>query len=362
MTRGARAGAADEAAPHRDLTLDVARGLAVLAMIWVHFVPEPEAAAVGWLAMLQRASVLGLDGWPAAMFLLLVGMGIVRGESNLLVVTRRAVALGGIGLALWWFVWPNDILVPIACCLPIVAALHRAGAKIVIVAVLTLFALVPIATVLFGEYAWSDVREDGTHEANHSFGWQTLRFFLFDGAYPLLPWLAFPLLGTLLERTRRGRRAGAALGAWLIAAMLAAVTAVAVDCLHGDEYAGGLAAHLAVTWQPTSLPFACLWGGAAIAVTAALALVLAQRSGRGGLVVLAALGRTSLSHYVAHLAIVYAGLRVWWPAEDWPTAVGVAAFVGYSTLAAIGSPLWLARGGRGPLEAVVARVATVRDQ
>ena len=90
----------------REQALDVARGLAVFAMVWVHFVPEPLDAALGWLARLQWASVAWLDGLPAVMFLMLIGMawgiGSVRPSAY---VVRRATSLLVLGCAFWRWVW-----------------------------------------------------------------------------------------------------------------------------------------------------------------------------------------------------------------------------------------------------------------
>ncbi|MGK0435578.1 MAG: hypothetical protein ACJA0V_004744, partial [Planctomycetota bacterium] len=203
----------------RDEALDVARGLAVLGMVWVHFVPGPSDRAEGLLPLIHWASVAALDGLPAALFLILMGASWSVSEGRICAyVIRRAVALSILGLAFWHWVWPNDILVPIAVMMPLLAIVHGMGRRAVVVATLLLLACVPPATALWGDYAWTDVRGDGTHEANHHVGWFTVRYFLINGAYPLLPWMALPLVGALLAPMRTN------------AAALTRVMLVAVGC------------------------------------------------------------------------------------------------------------------------------------
>lgn len=351
-----------DSATRRDVGLDAARGFAVLAMVWVHFVPEPEvhegAQPDGVLAWLQWASVACLDGLPAAMFLLLVGVAAaISGAPDARYVWRRAATLGAIGFAFWHFVWPNDILMPIALMLPLLAAVHGKRRGVLVSLVLTLLICVPVVTHLWGDYAWRDVREDGTHMANHATGWFTLRYFVIDGAYPLLPWFVFPLLGNLLASVRDNVRALC----WCIGAGIAlAVAALVVSQLWGDAYEGGLYAHLDVTWQPTSLPFVALWGGAALALVARLLLWSKRGALPGWLSQVAAVGQVSLTHYLLHLVVVYQILKVWWPAEDWSSLVGVSAALGYFAFALLVTPRWLASRRKGPIEALLARCSGAR--
>lgn len=339
----------------RDPALDLARGVAVMAMVWVHFVPEPSEGTGGALAALQWASVAWLDGFPAALFLVLIGATATVGDGRANPgVWRRAVALAVVGVVFWGLVWPNDILLPIALMLPLVALLQRLGPTAITVTVVVLLLLVPVATWLWGHYAWSDVREDGTHLANHAVGWFTVRYFLIDGAYPLLPWLVMPLLGLLLARARHVQ---SALRVTVGGGLACAAVALVVSQLWGDEYAGGLAAHLDVTWQPTSLPFVLLWGGAAVAFLAAVMLWWPRGASLSQLAAVAAVGRVSLTHYLLHLVVVYAVMRIWWPQEDWSTAVGVSVAVGYVVVALLVTPWWLAHRRRGPLEELLARVS-----
>jgi len=299
---------------------------------------------------MQWASVTWLDGLPAAMFLLLVGSAwtVSRAQISMRVV-RRAAGLFAIGLAFWHWVWPNDILMPIALMMLVLGVVHAWGSRWVATFVVVTFAFVPLATWWWGDYAWTDGREDGTHAANHELGWVTLRYFLFDGAYPLLPWLALPLLGTLLANVRDDARA---LSRCMVGSAAAMVAALAVSMTWGDAQCGGIYAHLDITWQPTSLPFMALWGGAAVFAVAALmrwlpaVLLPAWRP-------IAVVGRTSLTHYLLHTVVVYGALRIWWPEEDWSAGVGVSVAVGYVLFALVVTPWWLRTLRHGPVEALL---------
>lgn len=285
------------------------RGLAVLMMVWVHFVPDDGPWTEVW----------AFDALPAALFTMLVGVSSAAGGTRpWWPVLRRAGALAVIGLPFWVWVWGNDILIPIACMVPLSALLRlRAGATWAVLGCLLL--AVPIATELWGDYAWSEVRQDGTHEANHSWGWHTVRYFLLHGAYPLVPWAVFPLLGLRFAAARGSTRA---LLGWLLGGAAALAAGLALD-RYGDAAGEGLPVHLDITWQPTSLPFVMVWGGASCALLSLVYLAgLRVRA-------LAVVGRWSLQHYLAHLVLVFWPMTLWWPDEDWPWSVGVAAAGGY---------------------------------
>ncbi len=344
----------------RDEALDAARGLAVIGMVWVHFVPWPADDAHGVLSGLQWASVAWLDGLPAAMFLILVGAAwFVSGKRLSAYVVRRSAALAVLGFVFWHWVWPNDILVPIAMMMLVLAAVHGLGRRAVVMVAVLLLAGVPLATALWGDYAWTDVREDGTHEANHQVGWVTLRYFLINGAYPLLPWLLFPLLGWWLAPLRTDSRA---LARMMGISVVSVAVALVVDQRWGDAYAGGIYAHFDVTWQPTSLPFVALWGGAATFVIAAMWRRAMTAPLPAAFAPIAAVGRVSLSHYLLHTVVVFGAMRLWWPAEDWSVSVGLAAAVGYAVFALLATPWLLQSGRRGPVEAMLARCCGRRKQ
>jgi uncharacterized membrane protein len=342
------------------VAFDVARGAAVLGMIWLHFVPEVGDGAAGLLAALGDASVRWLEGIPAATFVLLAGMawgrhGVVDTFGNTVQlgsrwVRRRALGLVALGLPFWCWCWPNDVMVPIALMLLATAALLQRGRGPTVVAIGALLAAAPVLGTIAAEITAADWRDDGTHAANHGIGWATLRWYTFDGTYPLLPWLALPLLGALLAIG--GRSDPSRWRRWAWAALPLPFLAHGVDhfaTLHADVL-GDAAAPLSIQWQPTSLAFLLRNGGIAVAIVALLSWWSMRRGMPRWLAWLAPFGRASLTHYVGHIVLVYAPMRWWWPDEDWSVGIGAGVAVGY---VAVAVPLswWLHRRGcRGPLE------------
>jgi non-ribosomal peptide synthetase-like protein len=337
----------------RDHALDVARGLAVLGMILVHFVPDDGMPLLATL-----------HGRPAGLFVLLAGMSWAiqaahrRQAAGLWRYTaRRALALGAAGWLFWRFVWPTEVLLPFALMLPVVVLLVRRGTGAVLLLMAALLATAPVLAGLGGGYVEIDCLEDGTHLANASFGWQTLRYFVFDGSYPLVPWLALALLGALLVRRDDGS-ARHARGAFLLALPMALAMAVwHRAALHLDDAAPELAPFLGSTWQPTSLPFLLQIGAVAVALVAALQWWQRARGLPRAAEAIARFGRASLTHYLLHILLVYAPLRLWWPQEDWSFAVGCAAAGGYVVVAMPLTWLWFRRFRQGPFEALWARAS-----
>jgi len=282
-------------------------------MVWVHFVPDDGPWTEVW----------AFDALPAAMFTVLVGVSAAAGPARRLPqVLGRVASLCAVGLPFWIWIWDNDILVPIAC-MSVAVACGRGRASLTWALIGAMVAAVPVTTELWGDYAWTEVHGDGTHEANHSLGWHTLRYFALHGAYPLLPWTALPLLGLRFAAARFDR---ASLRRWLALGALAAVAGLALD-RFGDAAATGLPVHLDVTWQPTSVPFLMLWGGASTAALASLYLLDFRHR------LFAAVGRWSLQHYLLHIALVYWPMTRWWPREDWSWATGAVAALGYAAFA-----------------------------
>jgi len=356
---------ATDAPPPGDLgqrlpALDAARGLAVLGMVYVHLVPSTGAglaAAPAWLAQV-------LEGKPAALFCLLAGMAwAIQAQRTTAAgriwpsLLRRALALALLGIPFGLLVWPTEVLSPLAVMLLCLLPLLRRGPAPLLRLLGAVLLLTPLAAVWFGDLVAEDWREDGTPRVWSAFGWVTLRYYLFDGNYPLLPWLALPLLGAAMVHAGCLRRER--LWAWGGLA-LAAMLPLQVACLalgaapeHASELGALLQPQLAFTWVPTSLPFLLLAGSAAVAVVASL---LHCQIGNGvprWLRPVALLGRMSLTHYLLHIAVLFPLLRLRWPGEDWPMTVGLMAFAGYVGLALPMTWLWFRFWRRGPAEALL---------
>jgi uncharacterized membrane protein YeiB len=338
------------------VALDVARGLAVIGMIYMHLVPTEGAEA--FLARAATGLARLIEGKPAALFCILAGMawGIqaeraAASERFPRYVARRALALAAAGLAFHVLVWPTEILLPLALMMILSLVVRRAGMKATLTVAVLLVAAAPLAAALFGGYVPTDWNSDGTPLADSQPGWATVRSFLFDGSYPIVPWMAFPLVGMAMLD---GDRPRADLARWFrIALAVAAVAQVWVlwSNAHAESF-GAVTAYVTSTWVPTSVPFVLLAGGSAVTVIVGLVRWHAAAGLPRLAMPIALLGRASLTHYLLHIGAVIVPLRLAWPAEDWPVRVGAAAFAGYLALALPLTTLWFRRFSHGPLEGV----------
>ena len=311
-----------------------------------------------------------LDGKSAALFCILAGMSRALqaersgGSARFPVyVARRSVTFAVWGLLLHLRVWPTEILIPLALMMPLSLAIRQRGSRAVALTIVLLMIAVPLLTARFGACAALDWNEDGGHIADHSVGWGTLRYLLFDGNYPLIPWLAFPLVGMALsrqsERTSPLQSDCARARSLFWGACVVAVGAHALASWASVHEAslGFLAPHLLSTWVPTSLPFLLETGGYAVAVLAGLYRWQSVRRLSPSLLPLAALGRASLTHYLLHICLVIVPLRLAFTGEEWPIRTGLTAFMIYVSLAIPLSALWFRRFPRGPFEAIWARLS-----
>jgi uncharacterized protein len=338
----------------RFLALDTARGLAVGGMIVLHLVP-----------MGETPSRLGaVEGISAALFFILIGMswGIqadhaASDRALRWYVARRTLALFAFGLLLHKLVWPTEVLTPFALMMGPSIAVRRAGRNAVVTAIAANLVAAPIVAGLCGQYLESDWLESGSHLADSSIGWVTLRYLLIDGNYPLVPWLAFPLFGMLIFQVIAASRVS--IRWWLAIGILAGASMLLFTSwteAHATAL-GEAANYLSATWVPTTLPFMIIKGGIATAIIAFIALW--QEDGRFSRKCnpLSFLGRTSLTHYLGHICFVFAPLRLMYPGEDWPVGVGVAAALIYLSTGCKLSKWWLGSHKRGPLEQGLARLS-----
>ncbi|MCX5688253.1 MAG: DUF418 domain-containing protein, partial [Planctomycetota bacterium] len=318
----------------RSLALDVSRGLAVIGMIYMHLVPASESGDAAWTLPGFLSTLL--EGKAAALFFVLAG---IASELQ----ARRSPA-------------PSGVLVPLAVMMVLMRGLrsmHRTHLMAVGVALLAAAALLP---VFFGAMIEADWTADGGHLADSTFGWATVRALCIDGNYPIVPWLVFPIIGTFMaaswgdEQARRG---------WLGASLLSIVLGLGLVVISrvDPEWSEVLAPYLASEWVPTTIPFVLISGGCAVAGISACAGWWRER--RAGWIVreVALLGRSSLTHYLLHILVVYLPLKLVIGNDEWPAAVGVAAFAGYVAAAMVMSHVWFGKFRRGPVEAVWAVVS-----
>jgi uncharacterized membrane protein YeiB len=254
------------------------------------------------------------------------------------------------GVILHLSVWPTEILVPFALMMPL-AVLIRHAARSAVPGVAAIILILALAIpMFFSEAVGADWNDDGSHVADSALGWGTLRLLLMDGNYPIIPWLAFGLIGmTLVECARGAAHRYEALFAWAIAVYLVSQSWVFWAGAHADAL-GPLAPYATSTWTPTSIPFVLVTGSFALMVIGAVGWRQAHRGSGQVMSVLACFGRASLTHYLAHITLVYVPMKAILRSDGWSAGTGVLACAGYLLIAMPLSVLWFRRFSRGPIE------------
>jgi non-ribosomal peptide synthetase-like protein len=340
--------------------LDVARGLAVVGMIFMHCAPEEGSDAGASVASSVLIWLSGfLHGKSAALFFVLAGVAwelqaqrSAHTAGRLSFLLRRAFTLATAGVLLHVLAWPTEVLVPLALMMVISSALRYLGRRAMVWSVLVLLTLAPCVPAFLGDTVASDWNDDGSHAADHALGWVTVRALLIDGNYPVVPWLAFPLIGMLMTRCWEDSRSNKL---WFGAASATFLAAQALVLLVGSLSGslGGVESQLANTWDQTaSLSFVLITGGAAGGVVTGLAWWSQSRRPSFAERHLALLGRSSLTHYLLHICLMLVPLRLFISDQEWTDSVGVMAFAAYVSIAVPLTVLWFRRFKRGPAEAL----------
>lgn len=358
------------AAGERVIGYDVARALAILGMVVVHFSLVLGADRNGpfWLT-----EVLGfLDGRAAATFVVLAGIGVT-------LLSRRAVAaadpaaLAGVRwtlirrgvflLALGFLnlcIWPGDILRVYGVSLLLAARLLTApGRRLLLGALGYALGFVAVFCLLDFDKNWD---------------WETLTYrrlwtpaglvrnLFYDGFRSVLPWTGFVLLGMWLGRRDLRDRAvntriflvavGTALCAefasrWCVSYFLAhphGMDAETVRALFGTES------------MPALPLFLLAAGGEAVAVIAlSVRLTVAWPSGFWG--PLAATGQMALTWYVGHIVLGLGAVVALGLVSTQPLPVAAGTGVLFFALAVLISALWKQAFRHGPLEWLMRAVA-----
>ncbi len=350
-----------EPAPGRYDALDVARAVALLMLPGVHLVGKDggstafERGVTGFMTTVEPT--------VAALFCVVAGIswaiqaeraGATPGFRRYLL--GRALALGAFGALFHVLFWATEILVPIALMMALSVVVLGRGARVAATWALLFVAATPVVTRLLGGYAVTDWMANGLHAADLAFGWVTLRYLLFDGNYPIVAWMAFPLAGMVFWQTATSR---ARQRVWCLGAAGTAVVTHTIGAQAAPGVGGmaGTVRYLAEGWTPSSALFLVTAGSSALSIVAALLWQRGTAPMPSALRPIVLFGRASLSHYVLHIVVGYAGLRLWFPQEDWPVIVGFWAMAAYL---AAGIPLtvvWFRHHTQGPVEMLWARTS-----
>jgi uncharacterized membrane protein YeiB len=349
----------------RILGYDLARALAICGMVLVHFglVMGGEKPAPGWPALVLRA----LDGRPAALFVILAGVGISLRATRATTPDdpRRVLVRRGLVLLAFGFVnltiWPGDILRVYGVSLILAAFLIRApGGTLVILAAAFELAFIGLFLCIDYERHW-----DWSTMTYHGLWTPTgvVRNLFYDGFRSVFPWTGLLLFGMWLGRHDvsfpdvRRRMLTWGLAAAVLAECASAALIRLARARLGVVDESTIRALVGTESMPPLPLFLVAAGGTAVATIAAC-LSLARRAPTAVAVrALVATGRMAFTWYVAHI-LLGLGLVVavgWDKANS--TAAGLAAGLGFFALATAVSLPWNRRGRHGPLEAMLRKVA-----
>lgn len=328
--------------------LDAARFLAYCGMVLVNFRIVAQAAPDGSMAD-QFVSLL--EGRAAALFVVLAGVGLALAAPARWLTAKRGLFLFLVGMVNMT-IFEADILhfygIYFLLILPV---LGMRGQRLLWLAGLVL--LVSFAALLGLDY------ERGWNWETLSYAdfWTLggfLRHSLYNGWHPVLPWIAFLLLGLwvggleLAARSVQNR-----LILW------GAVLALAAGWLSLEIQRAEpeLAEALGLAPIPPSPLYVLAASGTALLAIGALLRLSPVLERLGIARWLVAPGRQSLSLYVAHILIGMGALEALGLLDGSLTNGGILAIaLGFCALSSLYAVFWRRRFSRGPLEALMRRI------
>jgi len=353
---------------------DLARAWAIVGMVIVNFkvVMGAEQGGPSWLG-----SATGLlEGRAAATFVVLAGIGItlltrrareseasgalIRDRTTLL---KRAAFLFVVGLS-YTPIWPADILHFYGVYIAVAAFLIAAPTR----RLWTLASVLVIGFVVL-LFVW-----------NYETGWDfdtltyeglwtpagIVRHLFYNGFHPVVPWLAFLLLGMIVGRydlTDRAVRwrtflwgAGVAAAAESVSRFLLSGAADVVD-------AGDMEDVVAVfgTEMIPPMPLYMLAGAGTAVAVICVGVALGERfAGSRWLRPWVSTGQLALTLYVAHVVIGMGTLEAMGRLENQTLPFALLASSVFCVAGIVFAHLWRKRFRRGPLEAVMRRLTDPR--
>jgi uncharacterized protein len=363
--------AATPAVPaERVVGFDVARALAILGMVVVHFslVMATDRSGPGWLNV-----VLGfLDGRAAATFVILAGVGVtlmsrraVLGtDPHAIAKARKVLILRGVFLLALGFInlriWPGDILRVYGVSLLLAARLITASDRRLLLGALGYAAgFVALFLLLDFEKNW-----DWATLTYHRLWTPTglVRNLFYDGFRSVLPWTGFVFFGMWLGRLNL--RDPAVNRRVLLAALATALGAEFVSWLcvsyflahpHGMD-AETVKALFGTESMPALPLFLLASGGEATAVIALCVRLSWERPTRAWQP-LAATGQMALTWYFTHIVLGLGAVVALGLVNSQPLPVAVGCGVAFFAVAVLVSWLWKKAFRHGPLEWVMRKVA-----
>lgn len=350
----------------RIVGFDLARALAIFGMVLVNFkvamVDGTQAQDPEWLA-----GIVGrFEGRAAALFVVLAGVGISlmtakaresgdpgRLASDRQTLLKRALFLFVVG-APYTLIWPADILhfygvyIALAC-----LWLRASNFKLVASATAIALLVFPLHLALDYEAGWD------WDALDYSGLWTpvgALRHLFFNGFHPVVPWLAFLLIGMTAGRldwsSARLRR-----GVFLASATVALVTEfssrqlVEWSSVGFDAEASELLGYVFSTEVMPPMPLYILAGASTAMAVIALSVSIGLRwGGTSWMRPLVSTGQLALSIYFAHVIVGLGILESMGKLGQQSLVFATSAALVFSASSVLFAYLWRLKFSRGPFE------------
>lgn len=346
----------------RIIGYDVARSIAIVGMVIVNFkvVMGADENGPDWLIWLAGL----LDGRAAALFVVLAGVGIsmlsqkgrlaqdadkIRQHRH--TFFKRAVFLFIVGM-LYTPLWPADILHFYGVYIAIAALLLTATDRQLWLGAVGLNVLFLILVSLFDyEKGWDmatlDYLDLWTFEG-------MLRHIFYNGFHPVIPWLAFILIGMWLGRQNAENIQSRRRILWI--SLSATAAAEILSRVINKFFPGDIGILFGTEPMPPGLLYIVAGAGTAIAIII-ICLELTIRFPDSRIFPpLVAAGQLALTMYVAHVVVGMGFLETIERLENQTLQFAIISALIFSALAILFSHYWRILFQRGPLEWVMRKL------
>ncbi|MCA8835046.1 MAG: DUF418 domain-containing protein [Proteobacteria bacterium] len=352
--------------PKRLIGLDIARFIAFVGMVIVNFKIVMGVAGInGTFEHVLSGFTILLEGRAAASFVTLAGLGLglaylrdtnqITGKNIFALTTKRCLFLMALGLG-------NQLIFP-ADILHYYAVYFFFGVMVLTLRIPALIALIFALNIGFLSLLF-------TLDYDKGWDWETLTYndfwtplgfarnLIFNGWHPVIPWTGFFLFGMILARLpldKISTQNRLIIFGLLLYGCSQAIGAVLYPALI--KTAPELA-FLASSEPIPPTPLYTLAGMGASATLIGLCLRGAPSLIRLDIArFIVPAGRLTLSLYLAHIVIGMGVLEILGALEGQSLTMSVSVALGFCLIGAVFSYLWLSRFKRGPLEALMRRLA-----
>ncbi|MEL6672811.1 MAG: DUF418 domain-containing protein [Bacteroidota bacterium] len=353
----------------RIIGIDVARALAVIGMIIVNFKIVLGENGEGWV----KAFAEVFNGKAAATFVVLAGVGLALMTNSAVKdqnleklrvarkrILKRALFLFVVGLSYYW-IWPADILHFYGVYMLITLALLSRSPKQLLGIALAFIAFFPVLIMLI-DYETGWIMETYTYTDF----WTPEGFFrnlFFNGFHPVIPWVAFMLVGLWFGRqnlydNQFVKKAGLiSFGAFLLIQL---ISVGSLQLLSGGDAATLEELNPLIGTSPMPPMPLYMLNGITIAIAIISACILLARAYEGNRLIgtLNKTGQLALTFYVAHVILGMGILEdlssVEYGAYSIEFSVGYALL--FSLFCMLFAEIWLRYKKAGPLEWVMRKL------